>query len=262
MSGDYGEFMNFVIVTGASRGLGEGIVKELIKENALIICISRTKNNELIRLSKINDCILEYYEFDLLNLNKIPILADEIFSKNYPVSLSSISLINNAGTLTPIKPIDKAEPADIINNFNLNIIAPALLTSLFIKHTSNFDVEKRVINISSGAASKPYFGWSCYSSSKSALEAFGKCVSVEQQNNNFKIISFVPGVIDTEMQAQIRSASRADFKDLDRFLGLKNDGKLFTPEYVASKLVEILKKKDIKNGDVINIKDLCPELES
>lgn len=250
--------MNYIIITGASKGLGKAIAKQLISKDNFIICISRSKNKELINFANSQKAKLNYYKFDLSKINEIQRLMNKIFSNIDIDSISSIILINNAGTLSPIKPIDKARPNEIIYNLNLNLIAPIILTEIFINITKKLNIEKRIINISSGAAIKPYYGWSCYCSSKSGLEMFTKCLAIEQNNseNPVKIISFIPGIMDTDMQTQIRSTTKENFIDLERFIGYKNEGKLSTPDYVASKIIEIINRKEINNGELINIKDL------
>lgn len=50
-----------------------------------------------------------------------------------------------------MKPIEKAESEQFITNVHINLLAPMILTSTFMKHTKEWKVDKRVINISSGA---------------------------------------------------------------------------------------------------------------
>ncbi len=50
-----------------------------------------------------------------------------------------------------MKPIEKAESEQFITNVHINLLAPMVLTSTFMKHTKEWKVDKRVINISSGA---------------------------------------------------------------------------------------------------------------
>jgi len=130
-----------------------------------------------------------------------------------------------------------------------------ILTSLFIKHAKDHKAEKRVINISSGAGKKPYYGWSIYCGSKAAVDLFTRCVSLEQQAREYpvKIISFAPGIVDTDMQQEIRSTAKEDFEQLERFVAFKNDGKLSKPEDVAEKVIELMFDKEFMDGGVIDI---------
>ena len=103
-------------------------------------------------------------------------------------------------------PADKAGPLEIVRNIQINLTAPAVLLSGFIRHTQNWKMRKLVLNISSGAAVRPYFGWSAYCASKAGLEHFSRCAALEQKSreNPVTILSINPGVIDTSMQEKIR----------------------------------------------------------
>ena len=68
-----------------------------------------------------------------------------------------------------------------------------------------------------------------------------------------KIVSFAPGVVDTNMQAQIRETNKEDFTNLDRFIALKEEGKLLSPEYVAKAIRNLLEAEDFPQGEVIRI---------
>ena len=70
---------------------------------------------------------------------------------------------------------------------------------------------KRVVSISSGAGKKPYPGWGAYCTAKAGLDMLTRCVGVEQMNqpHPVEIYSIAPGVVDTDMQREIRAASRS-----------------------------------------------------
>ena len=132
-----------------------------------------------------------------------------------------------------------------------------LLTNLFIKHTKDLSCIKQVINISSGAAVKPYEGWSVYCASKAALDMFTKTVAKEQieKSNGVDCISLYPGVVDTSMQAQIRASNEANFKNLQRFIDLKTRNELFTTTYVAEVIYALLEAKKLTNGSIYDIRN-------
>ena len=142
--------MRYVIITGTSQGLGEAIAAQLLEENTSIISISRRENKELTKLAEQynSNCVFHSYLQDVHNLETN---FNEIISSIQEDTVSSIHLINNAGTLAPMKPIEKAESEQFITNVHINLLAPMILTSTFMKHTKDWKVDKRVINISSGA---------------------------------------------------------------------------------------------------------------
>jgi len=248
--------MKYYIITGTSRGLGESLVKELMNSGNFIFCISRNKNDQLIKLADENNIDLEYISFDLSHVDKINALMQVIFSKMDSSNIESLVLINNAGILAPIKPTEFCSSKEIITNTNINMVAPMILSSSFISNSSNISANKQIINISSGAGKKPYYGWSSYCSTKAGIDHFTRCVGMEQsvKANPVRIISFSPGVIDTEMQKEIRMTPREHFQDLDRFISFKEDGKLQDPDVVARHVLDLINNTELNNGEILDIK--------
>lgn len=248
--------MKYFIITGASRGLGESLVKALITKGNFIYCISRNKNESLIKLAAENHVGLEYITFDLSQVGKLDSLMHGIFSKIDDSNMESLVLINNAGILAPIKPTELCSSEEIITNTHINMTAPMILSSSFISHASHIKANKQIINISSGAGKKPYYGWSSYCSAKAGLDHFTRCIGVEQsvKENSVRIISISPGVVDTQMQQEIRTTPREHFQDIDRFISLKEDGKLQDPDAVARRVLDLIHNDEIKNGEIIDIR--------
>ena len=250
--------MNYYIITGTSKGLGESIAKKLISSDNYLFCISRTRNGELTCEAERNNCPIEYLEYDLELLEGIDHIIEKIFKNIKPSEANSICLINNAGVLDPIKPIGKCKSSDITSNMKINAIAPMVLSSQFISQTEKFECKRVIVNISSGAGKHPYFGWGCYCSSKAAIDMFTKCVGVEQVNkkNPVKIISFSPGIIDTGMQNQIRQSRVEDFTQVEKFKKFKEDRVLKEPDFVAEKVIKLIEKKEVDSGTLLDIEKL------
>lgn len=250
--------MNYYIITGASRGLGKAIAENLISKDNHLFCISRRRDEDFIDKAAINDCRAEFFEFDFNFLEELDMLAETIFERVNFNKAESICLINNAGVVKPVKPIGKFPSFEIISNMNVNMIAPMILTSEFIKRTEEYSCEKKVVYVSSGAAKKPYYGWGCYCSAKAAMDMFTGCVGVEQKNsaNPVKIFSFIPGIIDTDMQGEIRQSSVEDFEQVERFIKFKENGDLKSPDFVAKKLIDLIKNSDTQSGMVYDINNL------
>ncbi len=247
--------MRYVIVTGTSQGLGEAIAAQLLEENTSIISISRRENKELTKLAEQYNSNCIFHSLDLQDVHNLETNFNEIISSIPENTVSSIHLINNAGTLAPMKPIEKAESELLITNVQINLLAPMILTSTFMKHTKDWKIDKRVINISSGAGKNPYFGWGAYCTTKAGVNMFTQCVATEEAEKEYpvKIVAFAPGVVDTSMQAQIRETNKEDFIHLDRFITLKEEGKLLSPEYVAKAIRSLLETENFPHGEVIRI---------
>jgi len=176
-----------------------------------------------------------------------------------------VYLINNAGSLGFIKPIGKLDADTIIKNYTLNLIAPALLTNAFIKCYNATDAEKVIVNISSGAARTPIDGWALYCSSKAGLDMFSRVVDAEQKvrahhpldniHKGFRIFSIAPGVVDTNMQVEIRSAAKENFSRLEDFIAYNKNNQLGNPKTISEKYFRLLSKINAINEVSISIKD-------
>ena len=242
---------NIYIVTGTSRGLGKALLKKIQKnEDNMVVSISRNHNI-------INQSNVSLFDFDLKETKMLPSLVDLIFSTIDFTKTESITLINNAGVLSPIKSIQDASVEEITENLDVNLKSLIILTSLFIAKTKNLDLKKAIVNVSSGAASKGYDGWSVYCAAKAGVDNFTRSVGLEQERQKYpvKILSFYPGVIDTDMQRLIRNTQKNDFPALDRFIGYKESGSLLKPEFAAKKLLD-LSNSNFQNGEIYNIENL------
>jgi benzil reductase ((S)-benzoin forming) len=68
------------------------------------------------------------------------------------------------------------------------------------------------------------------------------------------MIAIAPGVVDTAMQSQIRQTRQDDFRDVDRFMKLHEQGKLASPDAVAERLIEFFHQDDLIHGGIYDIR--------
>src|SRR4029453_18656300 len=99
---DRRSMMKAFIVTGSSRGLGLEICRQLIKPNHMIFSISRTENETLHATAAEQKCPVYFMKYDLQNVEGIPDFMMEILKQVDHSELESITLINNAGQVTPL----------------------------------------------------------------------------------------------------------------------------------------------------------------
>lgn len=248
--------MNYYIVTGASRGLGEAIVKKLLTEDTCIIYVSRKNNQTLEELVKSRKQVfIHFEECDLSKIGQLASLVKRVFSKIDFNNANKITLINNAGKVEPIKNVGDASEKDIVSNVQLNLVAPMVLTEYFIKETKSFSGPTMVVNITSGAANRPIAGWSTYCSTKAGLNMFTNTIGIEQvAKSEVTAIAFSPGIMDTDMQSTIRTAEKDDFDAVDQFKEYHEKGMLRSPSFVAQIIVQLL-SGPVDNGRVYDIKE-------
>ncbi len=249
--------MKYFIITGASRGLGEGLAMELLCEGHHLFCISRSESNKLKHLAAARNCAIDFFSFDLAVSQDIPHLAGRIFEKIDGEKATGVFLVNNAGIIRPVGRVEDCPSEQTELHIRINLMAPMLLTSAFIRHTAGMKKQKRILNISSGAARNPYYGWSHYCTGKAALEMFGRCVSEEQKQEAYPVetMAVAPGIIDTDMQAVIRGSSEREFIHRDKFVALKESGQLVSPALAGKKLARLLLSNSFSDGESVDIRD-------
>ncbi len=239
--------MNIIIITGGSKGIGKALAEKYALEKYRVFSIARSISNS----EKTTEI-----EADLSAINEATKALKTIFNQIDKKNISSITLLNNAGRLGKISTLENLEPKDIAKTIQLNTTTPFVLSGQFIKETQNWNCKKQIINISSGAATKPYEGWSVYCTSKAALDMTTKAIAAEQNEieNGVKCVAIYPGVVDTNMQTYIRKTDESDFKNVQRFKDLKENNELYTPDFVAEKIFTIDVENQLENGDIIDIR--------
>lgn len=239
--------MRYVIITGANRGLGEALVNQYKSNHVIGITRTTTDNEHIDKL----------YICELSNENSVQNVVEEI-KRDYKMSdEDEVILINNAGT---VKPVNRSENTCIegyLNSYKVNVLAPIILTNGLMNWLKNIRCSKKVVNISSGAAINPVSGWSAYCSSKAGLNMFTEVVNLEQKeiDGGLKVVTFRPGVIDTDMQVEIRNSKEDEFKDLERFKDLKSNNQLLSAEAVAGALGKLLSSPNFGNETHTSVQD-------
>jgi benzil reductase ((S)-benzoin forming) len=236
------------IITGASKGIGKGLAEKALKTGAEVWGINRTHSIE-----HENYKALTFDLADIQNLLKeLPQLLPE--ASDY----EKIVLINNAGTLGNIEHLGNIENDSIPMLFDLNVSAPILLMNQFMKDFKDFEGEKIIINISSGAGKNAVDGWSGYCASKAALDMASKVAAKEadMDGNGFIIKAIAPGVVDTEMQTQIRSTDKKSFSGVEKFKNLKADKQLSSEKEVAEKYFHFIDNLEKYPDVILDVRDL------
>lgn len=247
------------IVTGTTSGLGFAFLKQLIENGHLVYSISRRESPFILELK--DNVNFKHFMCDLANESYLKETLKTVFDLLDLYAASSVTLINNAGTINPIGNVGKVDSVGLSRSIDTNLKAPITISNYFIEQTQKIAIQKYILNISSGAGRKPYAGWATYCAAKAGLDLFTECIGVEQKEEQFpiKVISFAPGVVDTNMQVTIRSAKKEEFDAVTRFIDLKNNNQLLSPEFVAEKLLELLPSEQTSNGGLYDIRNFIEE---
>lgn len=236
--------MHHYIITGASRGLGEAIGKILLKKEHHVYSLSRSISEDLSRSSSDNDVPLTAIPCDLSSTSAATQTLRKLLREIRKSNPRSITLINNAATIEPIRPIDLCSEEEIVNTMNVNLIAPMVFTATFIRELKGSKIRRTVLNVSSTGCRRTYDGLSCYITSKAGLSQFTAVVAEEQKREEdaVNILLFEPGSMDTTMQEEIISTPEEHCSIVQRFKKLKSEGLLAAPEAIAQKITHLIAK--------------------
>lgn len=222
------------IVTGHSRGLGEAVAQVLLSRGIAVLGLARRHN---MRLAKAYPELLQQEPIDLADAAALDTWLATPALKDFITGAPQVLLVNNAGTVHPVGAPGMQTTTAIAQAVALNIAAPLMLTDALV--TVAAGAALRIMHVSSGAGRSAYAGWSVYCATKAALDHHARAVQLDRVPN-LRLCSLAPGIIDTDMQADIRAAAIERFPMRGRFEQLKKEGLLVAPDDCARRLVDYL----------------------
>lgn len=223
------------IVTGHSRGLGAAIAATLLERGIPVLGVSRSDNGDLgVRFPR----LLQQVRIDLSDTPPLARWIYESALETFTARGATPLLVNNAGLLQPIGPLELQDVAGVGRAVAVNVGAALMLSAAFVAITQRA-ADRRILHISSGAGRKPYAGWSVYCATKAALDHHARAVALDR-SPGLRVCSLAPGVIDTDMQAEIRATTDDRFPDRQRFVEMKHEGQLHSADERARMVVELL----------------------
>lgn len=213
--------MSYALITGASKGIGRAIAKELASRKINVLLVARSENllaaltNEIEKKYGVQ---CHYFVFDLSK----PEAADEIFNwcteQNYPVNI----LVNNAGYGLSGS-FESRSIEEHIDMINVSMLATIKLIHLFLPQLKQ-QQKTYILNIGSSAAYQAVPYLSTYAATKTFIVSFTRALKYELRNSNVKVSVVSPGVTDTDFPLRANVPEK----------GLKTAAKIaMTPEDVA-----------------------------
>lgn len=219
-----------VLVTGVSRGIGRAIVDELLKpgNDAVVYGIARSEE-PLKELKATYPDTFSYVTGDINDPSSLEKLVHDAVKVHGKID----SVIANAGVLDPVQDVNHLDANAWKKLFNVNFFSIVSLASIAMPHLSK--AHGSLILVSSGASVKSYYGWGAYGASKAAVNHFA--MTVAQESSTVKAIAVAPGVVDTQMQVDIRDVFGPNSmppEALKRFTDLKKNNELLHPSVPAA----------------------------
>ena len=240
-----------VIITGASRGLGAALAEQLLQPGTVMLCLSRQRHPTLAQQAAQAQVQLEEWPRDLSDSVAV---ADEVehWLRGFDAQrFDQALLINNAGVIPTVGPVTGSGNAELSAALRVGLEATMLLTASFLRSSVAWRADRRVLNISSGLGRHAIAGSALYCGVKAGMDHFSRAVALDEAHRAAsggpaaaRIVSLAPGVVDTDMQWQLRSADAAGFPARDNFERLHASGQLESADVTAAKIVAYLQRAD------------------
>lgn len=235
--------MKTIVITGASRGIGREIAKELAQKGNKIIANynkSQEKAQQLKEELEKQNIEIDIYKADVSKREEVKQMIESVIKKYGKIDV----LINNAG-ISESKLFSEVTDEDWQKMINNNLYSAFCVTQEVLPNMIQRK-EGCIINISSVWG---IVGASCetiYSVAKAGMDAMTKSLAKELGPSNIRVNSIAPGIIDTDMN---KNLNQEEIENIKEEIPLERIGK---PQDIA-KCVNWLIEDEYTSGQVISI---------
>jgi 3-oxoacyl-[acyl-carrier protein] reductase len=231
--------MKIAIVTGASRGIGKEIAKELSKHGIKVIA-NYNKSEEQAKILQKENQEIDIFKADVSNRDEVKQMVEYVLKKYGKIDI----LINNAG-ISESKLFTETTDEDWNRIINNNLYSTFCMTQEVLPNMIH-NKKGNIINISSVWG---MIGASCesiYSISKAGIDAMTKSLAKELGPSNIRVNSIAPGIIDTEMN---KNLTINDIEKIENEIPLGKIGKVSD----IAKCINWLIEDEYTTGQVISL---------
>jgi len=198
-----------VVITGASRGIGEAAAHIFAQAGANVVLTARSAAQIQAIAESIGERALAV-TCDVSNWSQVKAAIDLAHGRFGTVDV----LINNAGVIEPIGPLETSDPEGWGHVIDVNLKgvyygARAALPYMIEQGGGS------ILTISSGAAHQPLEGWAHYCTSKAGVLMLTRMGDKENREYGVRVIGLSPGTVATEMQREIKASGVNPVSQLD-----------------------------------------------
>lgn len=235
------DFSNkLALVTGASRGIGRAVAKELAKNGAHVILLARTQG----ALEELDDEIradgngkATLLPMDLSKLEDVDKLGPSIRERFEKLDI----LFGNAGMLGPLTPAHQIDPKEWQKVMTLNFFANVHLVRTLDPLLRAADAARVVFNTAGEYAENGMAYWGPYMASKAALNSFVHTYALETRRTDMKVNMIYPGATDTALMREAFSG--------------KTKMKMKEPEDIVPHVLDLMSDSCAHHGERVVVKD-------
>jgi NAD(P)-dependent dehydrogenase (short-subunit alcohol dehydrogenase family) len=240
------------IVTGGGRGLGRAVAETLAALGASVVLASRNapELDEVVKVIKRAGGKALAQTADVADERQVQELALATARWVGPASI----LVNCAGMVDPMAPLARSDAALWLRNIAINVGGTYLPIRAVLPGMLDRGAG-RIVNISSGSATRPSAGWTAYSGAKAAVVQLTRSLALEVEGTGVTACAFNPGAMDTEMQERIRRTSPSDFPRAEEYREAAREGRLVDPKAPARAIAYLVLPSTQRNGQVLQHDD-------
>jgi NAD(P)-dependent dehydrogenase (short-subunit alcohol dehydrogenase family) len=233
-----------VIITGASAGIGRALSAVADEAGCSVATVSRRMLDGT------------HLSVDLSDPETWDRVGEWIGVQIQLRPWERVIMVHAAATLTPIGFAGEVDAGAYRRLVLLDCALPQLIGDFFLREMAQVPGRGILVQVSSGAASTVYPGWSGYCAAKAAVDMWVRVTGEEQRarGDKVKVLSVAPGVVATDMQSEIRDTVESSFPKVERFRSMYEEGRLQDPDEVAAKLWRMLERDQQPNGAVVDLR--------
>ncbi|XP_038136585.1 sepiapterin reductase a [Cyprinodon tularosa] len=253
------------IITGASRGFGRAVARDLsrlVQPGSALVLVARSGPDLRALQAELTESEAGRaglkVEVVVADVGKVEGLEDILRTSKeaFYEDMDHILLINNAASLGDVSKYvrDFSDMSEVDSYLSLNVSSAMCLTARMLQaFPQHPGLRRSVVNVTSLCALQPFRSWALYCTGKAAREMMFKVLAEEEPD--LRVLSYSPGPLDTDMQVEARSKT-ADQTIKKKFSGMFAQGQLLTCEASSAKLMKVLLDDKFTSGDHVDIYDV------